>query len=937
MSVIRLHGREGELEAIAGALAAVAGGERRVIVLRGEAGIGKTRLLETVRDDAARRHFVVLEGRATELESDLPLVPVIEAVAPRLHDLPPGALRELGEERAARLAQVLSEDPGAAGPDAEHAAERWRLHRAIADLLPVLGAGRPTALLLDDIHWADPATLELLEHLVRRPPRGAHLLVIATRPGDAAERVLAARRATPAPSFLALDLAPLARPAADALLVDVPDPARRERLYRESGGNPLLLQELSRPGGAEAVPGGIVAAVRTEIVGLTGDSRALVEAAAIAGDPFDVDIAGAMAGLDETARLLALDGLTERAIVRATATPRAFTFRHPVIRSAVYASLSPGARLAGHRAAAGEFDTAGAAAPIVARHLAHAATPGDTVASATLRTAAALVRPQAPSTAADWLLAAERASPDEDGRHLAALAGALVESGRLGEALDVVDAAATARAGGDDVVRLAVAGAAVERLLGRHAAARRRLERALDATAPGGPSAARLMADLALSAYQRGEQREMLEWARRAREIPDAGNIVTAATAAMLATGHAYVGEMDAAWDEVAVVLAAVGDATDAELGPAAELLTSVPWGLIALERLEDGLATARRVGDAARRAGNGVGAVAMDIAAVLALGLLGRIDEAAALADQTEQAARVTGNDQAVQWALWMRAWVLIDHGELDTALAAAQESVALGERLDDSALATIGRTVLGAALAAGGDHARGRDLLARYDIDPGWICRWAPPLVEADLALGDHDAARAHAARAAENARRVGLAGARATAGRAEALVAVATGDPERATALALAAAEAAREAGCALDEARARLVAGRGLGATDRAVAFAELQAAERGAIACGAPRLRDEVHREMRSQGHRVGRGGPRAPGAEGLDALSPREREIAEQVATGRTNRQIGEALYLSEKTVETHLSRVFVKLGVRSRAEVAARVAAGTAAGAEPR
>ena len=936
MSAIRVHGRESELEAIAGALAAVAGGERRVIVVRGEAGIGKTRLLETVRDDAARRHFVVLEGRATELESDVPLVPVIEALAPRLGDLPPGALRALGEERAARLAHVLSEDPGAAAPDPEHAAERWRLHRAIGDLLPVLGAGRPAALLLDDIHWADPATLELLEHLVRRPPRGAHLLVIATRPGDAAERVLAARRATPTRSFLALDLAPLARPAADALLVDVPDPARRERLYRESGGNPLLLKELSRPGGAEAVPGGIVAAVRTEIVGLTGDSRALVEAAAIAGDPFDLDIAGAMASLDETARLLALDGLTEMTIVRAAATPRAFTFRHPVIRSAVYASLSPGARLAGHRAAADEFERAGAAAPIVARHLAHAATPGDAVAAVTLRRAAALVRPQAPGTAADWLLAAERASPDEDGRHLAALAGALVESGRLGEAIDVVDTAAATRAAGDDVVRLAVAGAAVERLLGRHAAARRRLERALEVT-PGGAAAARLMADLALSAYQRGEQLEMLEWARRAREIPDAGGIVTAATAAMLATGHAYVGEMDAAWDEVDVVLAVVRDATDDELGPAAELLTSVPWGLIALERLDDGLATGRRVGDAARRTGNGVGAVAMDIAAVLALGLLGRIDEAAVLADQTEQAARVTGNDQAVQWALWMRAWVLIDHGELATALAAAKESVTLGERLDDSALATIGRTVLGAALAAGGDHARGRELLARYDIDPGWICRWAPPLVEADLALGDIEAARAHAARAAENAERIGLAGARAAAGRAEALVAVATGEPERATALALAAAEAAREAGCVLDEARARLVAGRGLGATDRAVALTELRAAERGAIACGAPRLRDEVHREMRSQGHRVGRGGPRAPGAEGLDALSPREREIADQVATGRTNRQIGEALYLSEKTVETHLSRVFAKLGVRSRAEVAARVAAGTAAGGEPR
>jgi DNA-binding NarL/FixJ family response regulator len=290
-----------------------------------------------------------------------------------------------------------------------------------------------------------------------------------------------------------------------------------------------------------------------------------------------------------------------------------------------------------------------------------------------------------------------------------------------------------------------------------------------------------------------------------------------------------------------------------------------------------------------------------------------------------------VTGNDQAVQWALWMRAWALLEAGDLDAARGAAEESVALAERLDDSALVTIGEAVLGAVLVAHGDPGRGRELLARYDVEPGWICRWAVPLVEADLALGDLDSAEAHAARASELASKVGLSGARAAAGRARALVTLAREDPSLAAELALGAAADAARIGGSLDAARARLIAGRALAATHREAAVSELGAAERQATASGARRVQEEAIRELRRSGRRVGRGGRRAPGEHGLDSLSDREREIAGLVADGRTNREIAERLFLSEKTIETHLSRVFGKLGVRSRAEVAARVAGSDA------
>src|SRR5258708_28400611 len=104
MSGDALHGRDGELEAIAGALDAVARGGRRLLTVRGEAGIGKTRLLGELHERAAVQRFVVLEGRATELEHDVPLVPVVDALEGHLPDA--GALAALGPDRLRPLAPV---------------------------------------------------------------------------------------------------------------------------------------------------------------------------------------------------------------------------------------------------------------------------------------------------------------------------------------------------------------------------------------------------------------------------------------------------------------------------------------------------------------------------------------------------------------------------------------------------------------------------------------------------------------------------------------------------------------------------------------------------------------------------------------------------------------------------------------------------------------
>ena len=187
---------------------------------------------------------------------------------------------------------------------------------------------------------------------MRRPPAESLLLALGLRPGAAADRLLAAQRAGREVGLDVLDLRPLDRAAAEPLLAGIPVAAERERRFAQSGGNPLLLIELSLDGGAHALPGGIVNAVRAEVGALALDAQALARGAALAGDPFELDLAAAVAGLEADAALAALDELERHALVRATEQPRTFAFRHPVIRTAIYEGLGAGARLAGHAAAA---------------------------------------------------------------------------------------------------------------------------------------------------------------------------------------------------------------------------------------------------------------------------------------------------------------------------------------------------------------------------------------------------------------------------------------------------------------------------------------------------------------------------------------------------------------------------------------------------------
>ena len=501
----------------------------------------------------------------------------------------------------------------------------------------------------------------------------------------------------------------------------------------------------------------------------------------------------------------------------------------------------------------------------------------------------------------------------------------LVQSGRLEEALTVADEGLSFGDGvGHDRLEVSLAAASVERQLGRHDSARRRLTRLVESRVEESLRA-ELLAALTLSAYETGDHGSVARWATELHDAAPRDPVLRAVGEAALAMVRRFAGDAAASARHADRAEADIRDATDEELAAHGELVTPVPWALMAVERFAPAAEISRRSAAATRAAGNLSAAVPLGLPEVLALGMLGRLPDADEAARQAEMTARLTHNAQATQWALWARAWVLLERGDLTAALATATESVTVAEELDDSSSVTVARTVMGAVLLAEGRPEEAAGLLAAYDVDPSWVCRWAPRLVEALLATGRIEEATAAAGRALGLAEASGLRGAVTAARRAAGQVALATGDPASGSAHAVAAVSAAAAIGADHDLALAHLLAGRCAARPEEALEH--LSVAQRLAEECGARRTRDEAVRELRRRGRRLGRGGARAPGGEGVEVLSPREREIADLVGQGRTNREIATRLFLSEKTIESHLSKAFTKLGVGSRAALAARVA----------
>ena len=557
-----------------------------------------------------------------------------------------------------------------------------------------------------------------------------------------------------------------------------------------------------------------------------------------------------------------------------------------------------------------------------------------------LRAAAAEVASRAPASAARLYGAALRlagpAAP-ERAELLGAMAEAHMAAGEWNDAytamLEALDRLPEDARGMR--VRLNAICAALENLLGRHSDARARLEATLRALPDErGPEAAVLMLSMARDAFYGMDYAEMRAWAGRAhaaaRELGDHGLMGSALGAhALASTFDGAIEEAQAIRVEAATLVDSLSDddvvrhldlAINALAG--AEILLDHPDAAGA--RIERGLAVAEATGQ---------GQVLPILFWTGTIRTMrGRLREAADVFETAIEVARVAGADQGLAWNLFGRSLVASAAGDVPTALATARESMDLLRGMERSFPTTGAGHALAAALLADGDAAGAVDALVEAgggedlrQIPGAWRASALELLTRSALALGHREAAAQAAQETQAWAAKLGLNSAGAMADRAQAAVALAAGERDEAARLALRSAAAFTKAGAPVQSALSRVLAGQALGAagdTDRAAA--ELDRAANELELHGALGHRDAAERELRRLGRRSRYRRTRAVGDGSLvESLTERELQVARLVVDRRTNAEIAAELYLSTKTVETHLRNLFHKLGVSSRVEVA--------------
>ncbi len=553
-------------------------------------------------------------------------------------------------------------------------------------------------------------------------------------------------------------------------------------------------------------------------------------------------------------------------------------------------------------------------------------------------------RSQAPATSARWLAAALRvlpagARPRERVDVLLPMAQALAATGQfekshqtLEEILRIIPPDAVAQR-----VEVAAWCARVEHLLGLHEQAHDRLIATLDGlddevSAEG----LLLLIELSQDGSYRMDYKSQKAWAERlvivAEQMQDP--LLQTVGVAAAARGFAFAGcpaKARPLRDRAAQVIDGL---TDAELGGRLDAIVHLAGAELYQHLFEQASAHAQR----ALAVGRATGQHQLFPVVFAILGITwsfrGHLQPALDPLEGNVEAARLSGNALAICWSLYGLSQVALAMGDIDRAMSAAQEAVDVGDDGKPSHHVAYAALVLAEAHLLTGKPERGVGLLERVSGGPemplvadSWRAYFLELLTRCRLALGQRDAAERAVTLADANATQLGLPLPRAWADRAAAAVALDAGDARASADLAMRSAQVADSAGAPIDAARSRTLAGRalaGAGAGDRERAKHELELAATALDSIGAQRYRDAAERELRRLGHHVyRRSQPGAGEGGGVDALTHRELEIAHRIVDRRTNRQIAEELFLSPKTVETHIRNIFAKLGADSRVEVA--------------
>lgn len=375
----RLIGRQAELTTVARATDAVASGAGRFIVLCGEPGVGKTRLAQEIALNLERRQFLVLIGRCYETEQEAPFFPFLDVLA-AARNVAPATLRRAIPRRWPELARLLPDDgqsplpAPAGGPD-----EARRIPRAVSGFLEELSGHGPMAILLDDLHWVDESSLELVRHLARSTRNRRVLLLgayrdLELRPDQPLQRALndLDREGLIERIHLA-DLNEGETAELISLLIGDPDPSFAEKVQRLTDGNPFFTRELvhslreqdalawrdgrwewERPTRGE-VPASVRALIGQRVARLSPLTREVLRPASVLGERFELGLLAAVGAWREDDVEAALDEAAAAGLMRLVQGDT-YTFDHALTRHALYAELGVQRRRRLHRAAAEALD-----------------------------------------------------------------------------------------------------------------------------------------------------------------------------------------------------------------------------------------------------------------------------------------------------------------------------------------------------------------------------------------------------------------------------------------------------------------------------------------------------------------------------------------------------------------------------------------------------
>jgi len=349
-------GRSEELARLAEARDRAAGGAPTVVVVGGEAGVGKSRLLRRFADDSSALGATVLVGGCVELGGEgVPFAPIVEALRTFVRGVDAAELeRWLGPARAelARLLPELGPVPtGAQGGELDLWSVQGRLFELLLGLLERLAAERTVMLMVEDLHWADRSTRDLLAYLIGNLRQGRLALILTYRSDEL-------HRRHPLRPFLAelergrverLELERFARDEVAAQLTGIlgaPPPAGlAERIHARSGGNAFFVEELAAAAGEDQeLPRSLRDTLLARIELLPEPTQQVLRAASAAGGQVDHDLLAAVAELPEPGLLEALREAVSTHVLVADAGDRGYGFRHALVKEAVYAELLPGER-----------------------------------------------------------------------------------------------------------------------------------------------------------------------------------------------------------------------------------------------------------------------------------------------------------------------------------------------------------------------------------------------------------------------------------------------------------------------------------------------------------------------------------------------------------------------------------------------------------------